>query len=345
MELNEVLKSMQTLHTRIDETPVGPDLDALMGEITTAAHAALTVFIRRTQSASKNTDTDANAEESVQLNEVCARVYLACISVMSKMRGIEETELRTLPRKTVLQALNIIRDWLIANVDETDSLHIARKYILAFEFDYRTGIMTENEPVSWCKLLAAVVNGLMRHGTAVGCTYMVRICDEVGYEIEGFGDEEKEQLAHLEFVEIFQDDVQRILAFMADNGVTVNDKMCIIENQPYARHFQLVRKSKNPAKYKGKVRDVTPNGSRTDRNVYYDPRWEALYIKISDRKYPVIPESFSVTITRHMAMNSDIIGDATESEIADAEVMRDRIRAEQNTLEDPEDIPGEVEYL
>ena len=308
--MEKILESLQDLHTRIDNAAVGVELDACVAELNTATREAVRVLVQ------------AHAEPT----ELCARVYLCCIHMLSRLRQIMDAEVRTPLRRCVLTAMRTIMSWLVRNVEDVDTVYVTKRYIHELRSDYDAGTMSEVEVRSWCAIMEAIVHVLMANGTAIGCTVLLDTCEHAGHPVTGIDGVRARQA---EFIEVFQDELANIIAFMLDNRITANDNLCIVENLTYAHHIRVVRNLKNPKRYKETVSDRVGDTHIT-RRVRYDMTHGALYVSVNGRKIPLIPEAFAVPVTQHIMVNTDTSGNRTQSEIADAEAMRARIRAEQD---------------
>jgi hypothetical protein len=270
-----------------------------------------------------HSDADTDADADGELGELCARIYLCSIHMLSRLRKIVDAEARAPLRRCALSALRNILTWLVRNVNDVEAVYVTKRYILELRSDYDAGVMSDVEVTSWCTIMDAIVHVLVERGTAIGCTVLMDTCEHAGHPIAGI---DGEHARRVEFIEVFQDELVKIIGFMLENRITANDNLCIVENLSYAHYLRGVRSLKRPDTYKETVRDR--NGT-TDtyitRRVRYDTVRDVLYVSVDGRCIPLIPEAFAVPVTQHLMTNTDTSGTHTPSEIADAEAMRARI--------------------
>lgn len=248
-------------------------------------------------------------------------IFIAALALSFNSKRLQnDQELRNLARRTALFAFNHVREWMIENANDEEDVRFIRSHLINMVPDYRNEHMLKPEPYLWGTLLSMCVQKLIGLRAVEGCTAILRLLDELGMQVPGFGEEEREQIRDLEFAKRHVHQLVDIVAFMERNGInTDKTSICIVTNETY-ESYTLALQGEHPGNqdipnsetYIGKLHDANDNNTATTRKVWYGKEDKIFYVYRNKQKHPVVPNVLAYELTK--AIEARIHGDRGDRE-------------------------------
>lgn len=261
---------------------------------------------------------------------------------------------RAIARSAAIVALARVRQYIIdnniGNSDDSgqDDIHLLKSHLLTFVLDYDAGWMNNAEIQLWCMLLTICLHKLVSLKSLAGCTTIIDIFRELGYENHGLTDEVLEQIRHTEFADKYTNDIGYIINFLKKNRMSLTDKrLFIVTDETYTYHMLDLRKilignAKDTTKKKdrgvdgnelfvGMIEQANENGQITKHKVFYSKSDRILYCNQNKIRHPIIPDALLVLFMDRMREHAKN-DHATDDEMSDARAMQERIAREQATF-------------